>query len=59
MARASLVASKCAQYLCMAGADLSTRDGNGMLPHETASAMGFKAAAAVIRARRLDAKSGP
>jgi ankyrin repeat protein len=56
-ASTALIASKCAQHLVLAGADLSTRDPNGMRPHDKASAMGFKAAAAVMRAHLLDAKA--
>jgi ankyrin repeat protein len=53
----AMVASKCAQHLVMAGVDLQERDADGMRPHEKASAMGFKAAAAVMRAHILDARS--
>ena len=49
------VVARCAQHLAAAGADLSTRaDTTRLQPHEEASAMGFKAAAAVLRAHVLE-----
>jgi len=54
-AATSKPATACAQLLADAGADLLTRDDtNRLMPHEKASAMGFKAAAALLRAYVLD-----
>ena len=47
--------SVCAQHLAVGGADLGTRDETQrLLPHEKASAMGFKSAAAALRGHVLE-----
>lgn len=54
-AATSKVATACAKLLVDGGADVLLRDEtNQLMPHEKASAMGFKAAAALLRAQVMD-----